>query len=68
MSPDLGLAKVYISAFPVIHSDELIDLINDNKSTIRGALGRAIGKEVRIIPELAFFLDNTVKERQELIV
>lgn len=66
MSPDLGLAKVYISVFPIIHSNELIGLINNNKSTIRGSLGRAIGKEVRIIPELAFFLDGTAENASRI--
>ncbi len=66
MSPDLGLAKVYISIFPVVHSDQLIDVINENKSSIRGSLGRAIGKEVRIIPELAFFLDSTAENASRI--
>lgn len=66
MSPDLGLAKFYISVFPVIHSNEVIDLINDRKSAIRGTLGRAIGKEVRIIPELAFFLDGTAESASRI--
>lgn len=66
MSPDLGLAKLYISVFPVVHSEAIIGLINDHKSQIRGALGRAIGKEVRVIPELAFFLDGTAESASRL--
>jgi ribosome-binding factor A len=66
MSPDLGLAKIYISIFPIIHSDSLLGLINDKKSFIRGALGKAIGKEVRVIPELAFFLDGTAERASKI--
>lgn len=61
MSPDLGLARLYISIFPVGASEEVLDHIRSVKSRIRGSLGRAIGKGVRVIPELAFFHDNTAE-------
>ena len=61
MSPDLGLARLYISVFPVNASDEVLNYLNEVKSKVRGSLGRAIGKEVRVIPELAMFLDNTAE-------
>ena len=61
MSPDLGLARLYISVFPVNASDEVLNYLNEVKSKVRGSLGRAIGKEVRVIPELAIFLDNTAE-------
>ena len=61
MSPDLGLARLYVSVFPVSASDQILDYLNGSKSKIRGSLGRAIGKEVRVIPELAIFLDNTAE-------
>jgi len=66
MSPDLGLARVYISVFPIKYADELIDVINSNKSKVRGALGRAIGNQVRVTPELAFFLDATAEQADKM--
>ena len=66
MSPDLGLAKVYISVFPLKFSDELLEVINSNKSKVRGALGRNIGNQVRVIPELAFFLDATAENADRM--
>lgn len=66
MSPDLGLSKIYVSVFPLKHSDELLDVINTNKSRIRGALGRNIGSQVRVIPELAFFLDATAENADRM--
>lgn len=66
MSPDLGLAKTYISVFPIQYADELIDVILENKSKVRGALGRAIGSQVRVIPELAFFLDATAEQADRM--
>lgn len=61
MSPDLGLARTYISIFPVNAAQESLDFLNSVKPRIRGALGRAIGKDVRVIPEIAFFNDSTAE-------
>ncbi|MBO6496833.1 MAG: 30S ribosome-binding factor RbfA [Roseivirga sp.] len=66
MSPDLGFAKIFVSVFPVLHSDEVVSFIEENKSKVRRALGRAIGKEVRIVPEIAFFLDSTAEQASKL--
>jgi ribosome-binding factor A len=60
MSPDLGLAKAYLSIFPAGKSEELLDSINANKKAIRYDLGVRIGKQVRRIPELAFFMDDSL--------
>ncbi len=61
MSPDLGLARLYISIFPVSAAEESLEFLNSVKPRIRGSLGRAIGKDVRVIPELAFFNDSTAE-------
>ncbi len=61
MSPDLGLARLYISVFPMGAAKDVLEFLNNEKSKIRGALGRSIGKDVRIIPELAFFIDSTAE-------
>ena len=60
MSPDLGLAKGYLSIFPSDKAEEIMDNINTNKKSIRWSLGERIGKQVRRIPELAFFLDDSL--------
>ncbi|MDR0542584.1 MAG: 30S ribosome-binding factor RbfA [Dysgonamonadaceae bacterium] len=60
MSPDLGLAKAYLSIFPSERSQELLENIHQNKKSIRFDLGSRIGKQVRRIPELAFFLDDSI--------
>ena len=66
MSPDLGLARIYLSIFPVNSADRIIDEIEAVKSRIRGSLGKRIGKEVRIIPNLAFHLDTTAEEADKM--
>jgi ribosome-binding factor A len=65
MSPDLGLAKVYLS-FLGGNTQELFDKVNDAKKSIRRNLGQRIGKSVRIIPELALFLDESSAYAQHM--
>jgi ribosome-binding factor A len=60
VSPDLGLAKAYLSIFPSEKGAELLDSINFNKRTIRYDLGRRVRLQLRKIPELAFFLDDSL--------
>jgi V/A-type H+-transporting ATPase subunit E len=66
MSPDLGFAKIFISIFPANQADAVMEKLNDQKSQIRGDLGRRIGKNVRVIPELAFFTDATAEEADKI--
>lgn len=59
MSPDLGLAKVYLSVFPIKDAEDVFFNLNEKKSQVRKHLGNKIGKQVRIIPQLAFVHDDT---------
>jgi ribosome-binding factor A len=58
ITPDLALASVYISMMMVKNKQELIEKINHRKSEIRGKLGNGIGKQMRIVPDLEFFIDE----------
>ncbi len=60
ISPDLGQAKVYLSIFPSTNIDEVFNKIVDNAHQIRFALGKRVGKQMRIIPELKFFKDDSL--------
>ncbi len=59
MSPDLGLAKIYLSFMLSENKQALLEHIEMKKSEIRRLLGNRIGKVVRIVPELVFFLDDS---------
>lgn len=65
MSPDLGVAKVNLS-FLLADNDALFSRINENKGQIRKFLGNRIGKSVRIIPELVFYLDESAAYAQHM--
>lgn len=60
VSPDLGTAKAYLSIFPSEKSQELLEAIRANTKAIRFDLGKRVGKQLRIIPELSFFIDDSL--------
>ena len=62
VTADLSLAKVYLSMMMVEDKAGLIDTINERKPEIRKILGNKIGKQVRVVPDLLFILDE-VEER-----
>jgi ribosome-binding factor A len=64
MSPDLSLAKVYISMVLIKDRKALLEKLDLHKKEIRKALGDRIRNQARIIPELAFFIDE-VEENAE---
>ncbi len=66
VSPDLSFAKVYLSIFGNIEPKEGIKIANENASTIRGELGRKVGKQLRITPEVAFYLDDSIDYMEEI--
>ena len=66
VSPDLGLARIYLSIFPISMADEVFENLNAIKSEVRLKLGRKIGDRVRIVPELAFFHDDTEEKAQKI--
>jgi ribosome-binding factor A len=58
MSPDLSFAKIYISMMMVKDKQALLKKLELHKSEIRKALGDKIRNQARIIPNLAFFIDE----------
>lgn len=59
-SPDLGIAKAYLSIFPSERGKELIENIKANSKAIRYDLGLRVGKQLRIVPEVVFYLDDSL--------
>lgn len=60
ISPDMSYARVYLSIFPSGKSEEIIKNINDNTKSIRFELGNRVRHQLRIIPELKFFVDDSL--------
>ncbi|MDD4150931.1 MAG: 30S ribosome-binding factor RbfA [Bacteroidales bacterium] len=62
VSPDLGIAKIYLSIFPSDEGLKIIKEINLNDTKIRYELGKIIRHDLKRIPELAFFLDDSLDQ------
>jgi ribosome-binding factor A len=59
VSPDLGVANVYISVFPETQRENVMINIELYHKEIRKTLAQQIRNQVRVIPELRFFIDDT---------
>ena len=60
ISPDMSIARVYLSVFPSERSQEIVKNINDNMKSIRYELGTRVRHQLRIIPKLKFFVDDSL--------
>mgnify|MGYP006152683811 FL=1 len=60
MSPDLGLAKVYLSFMAVKDTDAALKVVKKERNWTRHTLAKVIGKQVRRIPELQFYIDDSL--------
>jgi ribosome-binding factor A len=60
VTPDLALAKVYISLFPPERREELFETVNNQSKTIRHDLGRRVKNQLRQVPELIFYIDDSM--------
>ena len=60
VTPDLSLAYAYLSIFPSSQGKELMENINGNVKSIRYELGKRVGKQLRIVPDLQFYIDDSL--------
>ena len=61
MSPDLGYAKIYLSIFPEQQKDEVFEMVVQSSSNLRFELGNKIKNKVRKIPEIQFYIDDSLE-------
>lgn len=66
VSPDLSVAKIYISMMLAKDKQGVLEKINSRKNEIRKALGDKIRNQARIIPELIFYLDEVEENAQRM--
>lgn len=60
ISPDLSVARVYLSLFAQKNNDELFDLIKESNKTIRHQLAQRVRHQLRAVPELIFYKDDSL--------
>jgi ribosome-binding factor A len=60
ISPDLSFARVYISIFPAKNQMEVFKAVQDHTSRIRFDLGQKVRLQLRIVPDIAFLIDDSL--------
>jgi len=60
VSPDLSVCTAYLSIFPSERGEELLQNIEKNNQQIRYNLGQRVRYQLRIVPELRFFIDDSL--------
>jgi ribosome-binding factor A len=66
VSPDLSFAKVYLSVFPSENGKAFLEHVNPLIKSIRNELGKKIKNQVRVVPELAFYIDDSMDYVQHI--
>jgi len=60
ISPDMSVCRVYLSVFPSERAEEIVNNISANQKQVRFELGNRMRHQLRIIPELKFFIDDSL--------
>lgn len=60
VSPDLSIAKAYLSIFPSEKSQRILDSIKQQSKTVRYELAQAVKQVLRKCPDLQFYLDDSL--------
>ena len=66
VTADLSIAKIYLSIFPQEYRKPIMKEIEENKPHYRNFIGQKMAKQVRIIPELQFYLDTSLDDVEKL--
>ncbi len=66
VSADLSLAKAYLSIFPLDEDGEVFNMIMSEKNKIKFNIGNKLRNQLRKIPELDFFTDNSIEQAERI--
>lgn len=66
MTPDFGIAKIYLSVYNTENKQAVIIAMEEQQHRLRQILASRIRKKVRRIPDIAFYLDETLDEMYRL--
>lgn len=66
VSPDFSLARVYLSIFPNEKAQDVFSLINIDQKSLRFELGKRIKDSLKIVPEIAFVLDDSLNYLEKI--
>ena len=60
VSPDLGIARTYLTISPTEKANAVIEQVNPDTKAIRFDLGKRVRHQLRIVPELYFHVDDSL--------
>jgi ribosome-binding factor A len=60
ISPDLSFAKIYLSIFPSTDNNHVLQVVQDHAPKIRFDLGHKVKSQLRIVPDIAFYIDDSL--------
>ena len=66
MTPDLGLAKIYLSVYNTDNKQEVLLSLENEIVRLRQSFAHRVRKQMRRVPELGFYLDDTLDEMYRL--
>ena len=66
VTADLSIAKIYLSIFPQEFRKPIMKEIEENKASYRNYLGQKMAKQVRVIPDLNFYLDTSLDDVEKI--
>ena len=66
VTPDLQIAKVYLSVFPFSEANHILGLTEEQGSAIKNRLAERIRNQLRIVPNLLFFIDDSLQQIEKI--
>jgi len=60
VSQDLSVSKIYLSVFPTVNKISVLEILNKNKFDIKNKLSSLVKNQLRIIPEISFYIDDSL--------
>ena len=66
VTPDLQVAKVYLSVFPFSEAKYILNLIEDERGKIKNTFAKRIRNQLRVIPDLLFFIDDSLQQIEKI--
>ena len=68
VTPDLQVAKVYLSVFPFSDANQILSLMEEQRGAIKNRLAERIRNQLRIVPNLLFFIDDSLQQSKKSTV
>ena len=66
VAPDLQVAKVYLSVFPFSDANQILSLMEEQRGAIKNRLAERIRNQLRIVPNLLFFIDDSLQKIEKI--